>query len=117
MEVKKRNIYKFFSIVSLAILASCGGSTSEDIKVKELKSICEFSDALNTCFTEIMAIRGDAESEADLSEEDQKKGRKIARKTQKIMKAALDEGFEQSDFEECPSFEKTKEMMEELGDW
>ena len=114
MKHKKSNIYIFFSILSLAILSSCGGSSAEDIKVSELENACDFTDAMNTCFKEVIALKGDAESADDLTEEDQKRGLRLMRKIQKIEKALKKSGLEKSDLEECPNYEETEELAEEL---
>jgi hypothetical protein len=114
MKNKKLNIYIFFSILSLAILSSCGGKSAEEIKVSELETACDFTDAMNTCMKEIIAIKGDAESADDLTEEDQKRGLRIVKKVKRITKALSKAGFEKSDLEECPNYEETEEMAEEL---
>ncbi len=114
MKNKKSNIHVFFSILFLAILSSCGGSSAEDIKVSELETACDFTDAMNTCFKEIIAIKGDAESAEDLTEEDQKRGLRIVKKVKKIQKALRKSDLEKSDLEECPNYEETEELAEEL---
>lgn len=69
---------------------------------------------MNTCFKEIIAIKGDAGSADDLTEEDQKRGLRIVKKVKKIQNALRKSDLEKSDLEECPNYEETEELAEEL---
>ena len=115
MKKIKLNLLVLLSITSITFLGSCGsGNSAEDIEVSKLETACDFVSAMKTCAEEAIAIKGDAESPDDLSEDDKAKGMKVAQKIMEIGKAATAKGIKESELMDCPEFEEMTKMMKEM---
>jgi len=116
MKKLKLNIFAILSIASLTLLVSCGAGSksSADIEVDKLETACDFVSAMKICAEEAIALKGDAESPDDYSEDDKAKGMKLMQKIQDIQKAAMSKEIAEEDYKACPEFEETEKLLKDL---
>lgn len=87
-----------------------------DIQASDLKSACEFVEALEALMDEMIAVKGNAESIESLSAADQKKQLALEEKIDEISDAA-EEKYPKSEAQKCSQFESLGEKVEQLRGW
>lgn len=98
-------------LLTITILVSCHQKTT-DIKISDLVTVCDYTEALERGLDEVIAIRGNKKYR-DLSDLDKIKVDDIQKKIKKIAKAA-EKKFTRVEAEECPNYEIMKEKKKKI---
>jgi hypothetical protein len=109
-----KNIKVLFSILLIVGFSLSGcGKKAKDINVNDLKSACDFVDAMELILDETTTLVGSSTSRADLSAEKSTELEALVDKLKEVSDAA-DKQYKKSDAEKCPNFPKLQEKGEKL---
>lgn len=108
-----RTVVRIFTISLLAIFLSvgCTQQQPEDIKLSELKTACEYVDAVEICLNSLADMEakyGEDADESELSSEDRARVIIIQEIVAEIIQE-LPKKFDMADVLKCPNFEKVEE--------
>lgn len=83
----------------------------EELKLADLKTACDYVDALESLADEVIRIQGDRPKEKWTEEE---KGRiKLLQKKAREVGEAADKKYTEAEFRECPNFGDLEKKVEE----
>lgn len=109
--MKNLNKKSFLLVLITFAIISCS-KKPEDIKLSDLKSSCDYVDALEIVIDEGLLLFKVKKIE-ELSTEENLYLNKLYEKLEEIVEAG-DKKFSESEFEECPNYDAVKEKYEKL---
>ena len=109
--MKIKQILVAFLFATLVI--SCGNK-AKDIDVSELKTECEFLDAMLIVMDEVVALAEAVDSEEGASEEQKKEYESLEAKMKEIGQKNKELDNDDDKFEDCPNFETLDKKGEKI---
>jgi hypothetical protein len=107
----------FFALILFVGLAVSGCKKSPmDIQVSDLKTACEFVDALESLMDEMIAVKGSAKAVEELGASEQEKRMALAKKIAEIKKGA-ESKFSNSEAEKCGHYGSMQDKVKQLSGW
>ena len=103
--MKIKQILVAFLFATLVI--SCG-TKAKDIDVSELKTECEFLDAMKIVMDELMVLGEAVDYEEGASEEQKKEYESLKEKRQEIMNQAKELDVDRDKYKDCSNYETAK---------
>ena len=112
--MKKIQVLFAILLLSSMSLVSCGKKKAIDIKVADIKTACEFVDAMEMVMDEVTVLVGDAASAEALSAEKQTELKGLADKMSELDGAAS-KAFSREEAEKCANFNRVNEKGDKVG--
>ena len=100
-------------IIASSMLISCSQKPTE-IKLSDLKTACDYVDAIEKCFDALIELTGDMENFDDLPKNEQEYAKQLEDKLEEIGKAA-EKKYTEAEIKECENFERVKEKSEKVS--
>ena len=111
-------------IFALFILTSCGAEEKDtdkktkksankhkkDIKVEDLKELCDFADAMLSVATEMKTMKGEVKEGEKETPEQKKRAKALMKKMAEISDAAQNSKLDLDDMQDCPSMKKLEKL-------
>lgn len=107
----------FFALILFVGLAVSGCKKSPmDIQVSDLKTACDFVDALESLMDEMIAVKGSANSKEELSAADEQKRLALDKKIDEV-KSGAEAKFPKEEAQKCEHYGSLQDKVKQLRGW
>jgi bacterioferritin (cytochrome b1) len=101
------------TIIASFILISCSQNPTE-IKLSDLKTACDYANAIEKYFDALIELKGETEKFYDLPKNEQEYAKQLKDKLEEILKAG-EKKYTEAEIKECGNFERIEEKGEKVS--